>query len=144
MDEVRGPRLGVRLSAADRLGAAVSTDSPGRRLMINFGVAAAVLMVTIGITYFIWHDVGEPAETTPAISATPPAEPAERAPEVNAQVQEIERLLGTLSFSPGPVDGVMDETTAEAIRAFQQAAGLPEDGRATPELLEELKAVAGE
>ena len=153
MDEVRSPRLGVRLSAADRLGAAVSTDSPGRRLTINFSVAAAVLAVILGGTYFILHDVGaplatapetSPAESTPAEATPAESVPAERAPEVNAQVQEVERLLGDLGFSPGQADGVLDSETEAAIRAYQQAAGLPEDGRATPELLEELKAVAGE
>ncbi|MBK8161010.1 MAG: peptidoglycan-binding protein [Rhodospirillaceae bacterium] len=119
--------------------------------MINLGVATAVVAMAIGITLIIWHDVGVPAATAPASQEPSPAEPvpaeqipAERAPEVNAQVQEIERLLGILSFGPGPADGVLDSETEAAIRAFQQAAGLPEDGRATPELLDELKAVAGE
>mgnify|MGYP002148043764 CR=1 FL=1 len=44
----------------------------------------------------------------------------------------------------GPIISPQPEATAEAIRAYQQAAGLPEDGAATPALLEELKAVAGE
>lgn len=135
MEEVRGPRLGVRVSAADRVGAAVdrhaSSDSEARRLMISFGVVAGVLAAAIGITFYIWHDVGTPAEVA-------------QAPAASAQVQEIERLLADLSFTPGPVDGVMDDETSAAIRAFQQAAGLPEDGQASASLLEELKAVAGQ
>ena len=135
MEEVRGPRLGVRVSAADRVGAAfdrhAGPDSEARRLMISFGVVAGVLAVAVGITLYIWHDVGAPAEVAQAQAAS-------------AQVQEIERLLADLSFTPGPIDGVMDEETSAAIRAFQQAAGLPEDGQASPSLLEELKAVAGQ
>lgn len=126
MDEVRSPKLGVRLSAADRIGRAVTTNSETRRLLVNLGVVGAVLAVAIAITLYIWHDVGSPA------------------PAAIAEVQDIERLLGELSFSPGPIDGVMDDETTAAIRAFQQAAGLPEDGLPSPALLDELKAVAGQ
>ncbi|WP_374650773.1 peptidoglycan-binding domain-containing protein [Dongia sp.] len=137
MDEVRSPKLGVpklgvRTSAADRIGASASRgrnrEAPQgetRHLMVSFGVVAGVLALAIGITLYIWHDVGAPR------------------PEASPQVQEIERLLAELGFTPGPQDGVMDDATAEAIRAYQQVAGLPEDGAATPELLDELRAVAG-
>lgn len=138
MDEVRSPKLGVRINAADRIGAArLSIGRPfGRRaainpLFINLGVVAGIFAVAIGITLYIWHDVGSP-------------DGADRAPSASAQVQEIEQLLSELSFTPGTIDGVMDAETAEAIRAFQQAAGLPEDGLPSPALLEELKAVAGQ
>lgn len=138
MDEVRSPKLGVRAHTADRISAArLSTGRPfGRRpainpLFINLGVVGAVLVVAVGITLYIWHDV---ATTLPA----------DGAPAVSAQVQEIEQLLSDLSFIPGKIDGVIDDETTEAIRAFQQAAGLPEDGLPSPGLLEELKAVAGQ
>ncbi len=138
MDEVRNPKFGVRVSAADRIGSAVRRDGEGgeaRRLMLSFGVVAIILLLAIGITFFIWRDVGTDSGTGSGAPAP--------APEASAQVQEIETLLGELGFTPGPVDGVMDEATAEAIRAYQQAAGLPVDGQATPDLLEELRAVAG-
>lgn len=136
MEEVRGPRFGMRMSAADRVGTAVDRyaddrESETRRLMISFGVVAGVMAAAIGITLYIWHDVGVPGE-------------AERAPSASAEVQAIEQLLADLSFTPGPIDSVMDEETTAAIRAFQQAAGLTEDGLASPGLLEELKAVAGQ
>jgi hypothetical protein len=126
MDEVRRPKPGVRLSAADRIGAAIAADSEGRRLLVSLAVVGAVLAVALGITLFIWRDVGDAA------------------PAASTQVQEIEQLLSDLSFTPGTVDGVMDADTADAIRSFQQAAGLPEDGLPSPGLLEELKAVAGQ
>jgi len=138
MDEVRSPKLGVRPSAADRIGAARLSMGPafGRRqsinpLFINLGVVGTILAVAIGITLYIWHDVGAP-------------DAADQAPAASAQVQEIEQLLSDLSFAPGTIDGVMDAELDAAIRAFQQAAGLPEDGQASPGLLEELKAVAGQ
>lgn len=136
MDEVRSPRPSVRVSPADRFSSSVRREEDGakaeaKRLMVSFGVVAGVLAVAIGATLYIWHDVGAPADVAVA-------------PSASAQVQQIEKLLADLGFTPGPQDGVMDETTAEAIRAYQQAAGLPEDGVASPALLEELKAVAGE
>ncbi|MBI2254770.1 MAG: peptidoglycan-binding protein [Proteobacteria bacterium] len=136
MDEVRSPRLGVKVSPADRFSSSIRREESGakaeaRRLMVSFGVVAGVLAIAIGATLYIWHDVGAPADMAGA-------------PSASAQVQEIEVLLNELGFTPGPQDGVMDEATAEAIRAYQQAAGLPEDGIASPALLEELKAVAGE
>lgn len=130
MDEVRSPKLGVRPSVADRIGAAGSTGSGRHPLispqLLNLGVVGGVLAVAIGITFYIWRDVGAAA------------------PAASAQVQEIERLLDELSFAPGAVDGVTDAETTEAIRAFQQAAGLIEDGLPSPGLLDELKAVAGQ
>lgn len=138
MDEVRSPKLGVRPSAADRIGTARLSTGPafGHRpainpLFINLGVVGAVLAVAIGITLYIWHDVGAP-------------DAADRAPAASPQVQEIEQLLSDLSFTPGTIDGVMDAETEAAIRAFQQAAGLPDDGQPSPGLLEELKAVVGQ
>jgi len=136
MDEVRSQRLGVRVSPADRFSSSVrraedSAAAETKRLMISFGVVAGVLAAAIGATLYIWHDVGAPGDVA-------------EAPSASAQVQQIEKLLTDLGFAPGPQDGVMDEATAEAIRAYQQAAGLPEDGTATPALLDELKAVAGE
>lgn len=135
MDEVRSPKLGVRPSAADRIGGARLSMGPafGHRpainpLFVNLGVVGAILAVAIGITLYIWHDVGAADRT---LSASP-------------QVQEIEQLLSDLSFAPGTIDGVMDAELDAAIRAFQQAAGLPEDGQPSPGLLEELKAVAGQ
>ena len=136
MDEVRSPRLGVRVSPADRFSASIRRAEDGakaeaQRLLVSFGVVAAVLAVAVGVTLYIWHDVGAPADVATAPTAIP-------------QILEIEKLLAHLGFAPGPEDGVMDEATSEAIRAYQQAAGLPEDGIASPALLEELKAVAGE
>lgn len=57
------------------------------------------------------------------------------------EILKIEQDLDALAFPPGAVDGIADAETAAAIRDFQRAAGLPEDGRATPELLEELGAL---
>ena len=56
-------------------------------------------------------------------------------------MRDTELLLAKLAFDPGPADGVLDETTREAIRRYQEAAGLPQTGEPSKELLEELQAV---
>jgi hypothetical protein len=56
-------------------------------------------------------------------------------------VRNTELLLAKLAFDPGPADGVLDDTTREAIRHYQLAAGLPETGEPSKALLEELQAV---
>lgn len=63
-------------------------------------------------------------------------------PPTRAAIREIQRLLSRLSFDPGPADGVPGKRTASAIRLFQRFAGMPEDGKPSNALLEELRAVA--
>lgn len=57
-------------------------------------------------------------------------------------VRETQQLLARLDFAPGAADGRLGPQTERAIRDFQRAAGLRVTGAASPELLEELKAVA--
>jgi TPR repeat protein len=59
-------------------------------------------------------------------------------PVARAEIREIQRLLNGLNFDAGPEDGVMGEKTRTAIRSFQQAVGLPIDGRATRGLLKQI------
>ena len=45
-----------------------------------------------------------------------------------ADCKELQQILGTLGFSPGPEDGVFGKNTENALRNFQQNMGLPNDG----------------
>ncbi|MDZ7713297.1 MAG: lytic murein transglycosylase [Rhodovibrio sp.] len=56
-----------------------------------------------------------------------------------AQAEQLQRLLNQLGFDAGPVDGVPGSQTRAAIRAFQQANGLPADGYPSVSLLERLQ-----
>jgi hypothetical protein len=56
-------------------------------------------------------------------------------------VRDTELMLTKLDFDPGPADGVLDDTTRDAIRRYQQVAGLPETGEPSQELLDELREV---
>lgn len=59
-------------------------------------------------------------------------------------IYETERMLDRLGLKPGRVDGELDPVTVDAIRLYQQTAGLPVDGEPSRALLEDLRAVAGD
>jgi lysozyme len=52
--------------------------------------------------------------------------------DAGENVRRVERLLRRQGFSPGPSDGLFDEGTEEAVRAFQAARGLEVDGVVGP------------
>lgn len=55
-------------------------------------------------------------------------------------VAEIEEALAVKGYPVGPADGQMDARTEAAIRAFQQDARLPVDGKASTKLLATIRA----
>ena len=58
-----------------------------------------------------------------------------------AGIKNLQRLLKKLDLEPGPQDGLLGDKTTEAIRLYQRFAGLPVDGKATLELLLDLRQV---
>jgi peptidoglycan hydrolase-like protein with peptidoglycan-binding domain len=58
-------------------------------------------------------------------------------------IQLAQTSLKTLGYDPGPVDGQMGQKTADALRAYQTACGLPSDGVLSAELLCHLAGAAG-
>jgi membrane-bound lytic murein transglycosylase B len=56
-------------------------------------------------------------------------------------IMEIQRILRRLGYETGGVDGLVGESTREAIRSFQQQASLRADGHPSAELLDRLRAV---
>ena len=59
-------------------------------------------------------------------------------------VYETERMLDRLGLQPGRIDGELDPVTIDAIRLYQESAGLPVDGEPSRALLEDMRSVAGE
>lgn len=59
-------------------------------------------------------------------------------------VYETERMLDRLGLQPGRIDGELDPVTVDAIRLYQESAGLPVDGEPSRALLEDMRSVAGE
>jgi len=93
----------------------------------------------------------EAAPPAAAAKARAAAAPPEREPAAKAQASaaggelaQIQRLLETLGYEPGPADGQLRQKTTSAIRNFQREAGLPVDGRPTSELLDYMKKLAGQ
>ena len=46
----------------------------------------------------------------------------------DAQVKTVQMLLAGMGYEPGQADGIMGPLTVEAVKAFQRAAGLLDDG----------------
>jgi membrane-bound lytic murein transglycosylase B len=59
--------------------------------------------------------------------------PLNRSERIDVQLRLTER-----GFDPGSADGIIGANTRQAIRAFQQGLGVPADGYASHELLEQL------
>ena len=78
---------------------------------------------------------------------TTPASPQGTAPAAQSlarkDIAELQTLLRKLALLQGAADGNMGPATRSAIRQYQTMAGLPATGEPTPELLQELREVAG-
>jgi hypothetical protein len=59
-----------------------------------------------------------------------------------AEREELQELLAGQGYDIGAVDGIVGARTRAAIEAFQEAAGLPVDGRASQRVLEALREAA--
>ena len=64
-------------------------------------------------------------------------------PRGNETVATVQKLLLDLGYDAGVADGAMGPRTAEAIKAFERANGLPETGRVDDIIVQTLKDVAG-
>jgi len=69
--------------------------------------------------------------------------PVDDPPLARADREEVQRLLTTLGYDVGGVDGLIGGRTQAAVRAYQRANGLPPDGYASQRLLERLRRSAG-
>jgi hypothetical protein len=98
-----------------------------RPAWMGFLGGAIVLVLAILIAVGIWHFAGGRASPL-----TPP------------ELTEAETLLDQLGFPPGPIDGVIDEESRNAILDFQVTAGLDVDGKPSVALLDELRAAKAE
>ncbi len=78
----------------------------------------------------------------PAVAdRTAPRRTAPPTPLAQNGVAEIQRLLATLNFTPGPANGDPSGRTVAAIRLYQQFADLPVDGVPSRQLLDHLSKV---
>ena len=56
-------------------------------------------------------------------------------------IMEVQRILSRLGYDTGGIDGLVGESTREAIRSFQQQASLRADGYPSATLLDRLRAM---
>jgi peptidoglycan hydrolase-like protein with peptidoglycan-binding domain len=89
--------------------------------------------------------LSRPPDPVPAVSTIPVAPPVSPPPSSvpayqsassgsqGAHVLWIEQRLAELTYRPGPVDGVYDERTRQAVIAFQKWEGLDRSGSVGPE-----------
>ncbi len=59
------------------------------------------------------------------------------------QTLELQTLLTSLGYDPGPADGLFGSATRRAVRAFQTDQALPADGFPTTDLLQRVRVRAG-
>ena len=81
-----------------------------------------------------------PPPTAVAQRAAAPQEPI---PTGTALIKEIQRSLIVLGYDPGPVDGLTDGPTINAIRTYQEDNGLMTTGRASKDLLIHMRQNGG-
>ena len=55
-----------------------------------------------------------------------------------SQIRQLQSLLSDLGYDPGAADGIADDHTSAAIKAFQADQGLPPSGEITNELFSEV------
>ncbi len=121
--------------AAMSLGAGCSTD---RMTRADKGTAAgattgAVAGAVVGGPVGAVVGAGVGAYAGNAAAGGPVSTPEERARAANAdspRVARVQQALNDRGFNAGPVDGRMGQSTVDALRRFQAAAGLPVTGDA--------------
>ena len=76
---------------------------------------------------------------TPASPGAPGASQSELSA---GDIFEMQRILARLDLAPGEPNGVLGDETIDAIRLYQQMAGMPVDGEASQALLADMREVA--
>jgi hypothetical protein len=87
----------------------------------------------------------EAREISPSelFSTAPP--PSQTSTKPNAQLtKEVQQLLTSLGYDPGPVDGDYGRRTADAVKAFQRDADITQDGLIDQDLLTALRRLAAQ
>ena len=92
----------------------------GDWIAMNMIITISVLLIALAAPVWAGYDEGKPGRGASALSGQ--------------RIASIQRNLASLSYQPGPADGVMGRKTRGAIRAFQAQKGLPVTGELSDEL----------
>ncbi len=93
------------------------------RKYISFSLMVAILVVAGALVH----------------AATPKKRVRKSPPMSRTEIRESERLLSDLGYWTGPVDGVLDGKTRQALIAFQKFSGIEATGRLNREVLELIR-----
>ena len=127
-------------------GAALPVSALDHRLLLPAGVAGPAFLVNRNFTALLRYNPAIPYALAVshlgdriagrAAFATPwPDEPS----LARADRQELQQRLAALGLDTGGVDGIIGSLTREAIRSYQRAQSLPQDGHPSAGLLERLR-----
>ena len=75
----------------------------------------------------------------PPALAVQPSEPEPPLPNGSGLIKEIQRSLTVRGYYAGPVDGLTDGATIDAIRTYQEDHGLMTTGKASIDLLQHMR-----
>ncbi|MCJ7726502.1 MAG: peptidoglycan-binding protein, partial [Acidimicrobiia bacterium] len=82
-------------------------------------------------------------EATQYAAALSPTGPILRPDDRGEAVRQIQAVLKSADYDPGPVDGVYGAKTMAAVEQFQRTAGLTVDGKVGPVTRRALAALLG-
>ena len=95
--------------------------------------------VAFGFPYWWYADYGYPYYDYPEDSAYYDSSPANDERFWQDLAARVQSKLARLGYYHGQINGVIDSDSRQAIRAFQQAQGLPVTGLIDPGVLRALK-----
>ncbi|NJL37441.1 MAG: hypothetical protein HC899_12365 [Leptolyngbyaceae cyanobacterium SM1_4_3] len=110
------------------------------RICLQIGQIGAICLVLLSLNASLVRAQQAPA--SPSAELPPSSRITLRMGNQGAQVSELQAMLKLLGYYSGAVDGVYQESTAIAVTAFQQAAGLMADGIVGPSTWERLLPVS--
>lgn len=137
------PRKAHLESASSTPGGALSValDIAARRpfdAVAGALAAACTIMILVNALALQQGRGSAPAATRAVQQHTAPAPQRAEAPKRSELVEQVQTALAERDLYDGVVDGLMGGATASAIRAFEQAQGLPATGEASEKLLAAL------
>lgn len=126
------------------------TKSP-LRLLLPAGAAGPAFLVTRNFNAILRYNpaeayalaVGHLADRIAGAEPIQSAWPETDRPLARSEREELQKRLNERGLDTGPLDGIIGPQSRAAIRAFQRARGLPEDGYPSFELLEMLRQADG-
>lgn len=141
-------------STADPVQGGVIGGAAGAAIGGSGAAAAGAIMGAVGGKHSLsekqmeeqrWREYYLQQEAKPSVPLSEPApQPVgESMPTGTALIKEIQRGLSDRGYYSGPVDGLTGGDTVDAIRVYQEGAGLLTTGKPSVDLLEHMRGTSG-